>query len=301
MIVGYLRVLITALVMGGIMVVFLKLFPKKHKLIFLIAGLVPAVFIIIRLIQRIVTIDHIGYILHGIPFTLCGLCSFLIPFTVLTKNKVVTNFIYFISLPSTILALAADGTITLPLSNFDFWGFVIPHTMYFVHIGLMMFFKYVKPEIKKLPTVLAAFCVMISIMHILNLLTMWLFPTGDAWTTNYIFTMYPGDRGGPPDYVISPRIILEQAWDILPVRYVYLYLLIPVLAVVCGLLSLPLIKKTTYKRFFGRFKRKKAAMAAGIEEEVDNVVEVDNWGKAENGVDAGEATEVKDQDEGLSE
>lgn len=261
MLFGYFKVLIIAVVLAGAMFVLLKKFPQKHKLIFALFSFLPTVFIIIRFIQRAATVDHMGYILQAVPFTLCGIASILIPVTVLTKSKITANFIYFISFPATVFAIALDNTITMSLLKLDYWCFVVPHTMYFVHIGLMLYFKYIKPEIKKLPLVLASFCVLITVMHGLNLLTAQLFPIEGEFTTNYIYTMYPGDRGGPPDYFIKEFPLLSQAWGIIDIPYLYLYLLIPVLAAVCGVLSLPLIKKSTYKKVFDVFKRKKDTSA----------------------------------------
>lgn len=270
MLLGYLKVLLIAIILAGIMFVFLKKFPLKHKLIFLLSACVPVIFIVIRFVQRITTLDHAGYILQAIPFTLCGIASILIPLTILTKNKIIANFLYFISFPATVFAIALDNTITLSLSNVDYWSFVVPHTMYFVHIGLMLYFKYIKPEIKKLPFVLIAFIILISVMHLLNLLTGRLFPIEGEFTTNYIYTMYPGDRGGPPDYVIKMFPLLKQAWEIISIPYLYLYLLIPVLAAVCGVLSLPLIKRTTYKKLFGVFQHKKQAANDSPKVDKDN-------------------------------
>lgn len=262
MLTGYLKVLLIAIILAGTMFIFLKRFPKKHKLIFLLSACVPIIFIIIRFIQRVTTVDHAGYILQAIPFTLCGIASILIPITILTRNKIIANFLYFISFPATVFAIALDNTITLSLSNIDYWCFVVPHVMYFVHIGLMLYFKYIKPEIKKLPYVLIAFCVLITVMHLLNLLTGFIFPIEGEFTTNYIYTMYPGDRGGPPDYVLKMFPLLQDAWKIISIPYLYLYLLIPVLAAVCGVLSLPLIKKSTYKKLF-RIKSKKQSANTG--------------------------------------
>lgn len=264
---GLLRCIIAGIIIAGSMFLLLKKFKDKQKIIFIIYSFIPLVFLMIRFVYRFTISDHLGFLLHGLPLTLCGIAAVLIPITAITKNKIIANFLYFVSMPATIFALVLDNSSAEPLNSIAFWCFTIPHVTYPIVIVMMMAFKYIKAEIKKLPFVLVSFLVLITVMHLVNLTITAIWPTaGDPYTTNFVYTMYPGDRDGPPDYPDYPLKkfnLLKQAWELSgSTPYFYLYFLIPILIAVWLVLSLPLIKKQTYRKFFLKLPILKSRFAA---------------------------------------
>ncbi|MCL2177570.1 MAG: YwaF family protein [Firmicutes bacterium] len=248
------RVYLFAVILAASFIALLHYFPKHRRLTIISFSFVSIIVLVVRFIVRIFEYpDHLDFILKGLPFHISGLSAILIPIMVITKSKILFNFVYYICLPAGILPLFLDPTGTNPV-DLEWLGFVVPHLLYAIIPIVLIAYKEFRPHYKMLLLVLPSFIIALTGIHGLNHLFAAIYPVEGYPTTNFFFSRYPGEQfiwHQLPDAVYEGSYFVWSEYPILSHiyhftgwgEYFYLFGLIPLLAVLWGLLSIPTIIK----------------------------------------------------------
>jgi len=185
---------------------------KRFKILRGLAVLVPCVYIsrfIVFLLLDVFVEPQMPFA-DRLPFHLCTLSAVIvIPLAVLSKNKVLLNFVYSISLPGTVGAMLTPAMSYYGRYTFFSWQvvfFYIDHGLMALVAILCVVSGYFRPEPRQIPRVLAVFGTYAAVIYAAN----------KAFNQNYLFLNYP-DEGtvmamfaghfGNPGY-IAPLVAL---------------------------------------------------------------------------------------------
>ena len=155
-------------------------------------------------------------IYYDLPLQLCSINAILLPFLVVTNNKVLGNVM-------PIMAVGAFGASILnfgcdySIFSFDFFFYYFPHLMEAFIPWLLVLFGKIKPELKYIWKSVFLIFVFYNFAYIINLI---IIKYTDA-TPNYMFCIRPENK------------ILEILWNICPYEYWYMYLTLPIIIVLC--------------------------------------------------------------------
>jgi len=180
---------------------------KRYKILRALAVLVPCVYtsrFIVFLLLDLFVEPQMPFA-DRLPFHLCTLSAVvIIPLAVLSKNKVLLNFVYAISLPGAVGAMLTPAMSYYGQYAFFSWQvvfFYIDHGLMALVAILCVASGYFHPEPKQIPRVLAFFSVYAAVIFAVN----------KAFNQNYLFLNYP-DEGtvmamfavyfGNPGYII---------------------------------------------------------------------------------------------------
>lgn len=248
----YIYILVFAIFFLAIVLLSHKLNSKHTGTVLTVLSFLPISLIIVRLITRY---GDIANFLQGLPLQMCGIAAILLPIISVTKNKLLFNFVYFFSLPGTVLAMALDSTASLSFTDIEMWCFFVPHTLYLVVPLAMILTGYLRPQGKYIKWIFLMVIGFITIAHFTNLIINKI--VGDM-TVNFVFTLFPGDSvAATGEFVELP--ILSQLFHLSgDTPYFYLYLIMPLLLLVFVLLYLPFISKAKYRAFFSRLLGRKS-------------------------------------------
>jgi len=180
---------------------------KRRKILRTLAVLVPCVYIsrfIVFLLLDIFVEPQMPFA-DRLPFHLCTLSAvIIIPLAVLSKNKLLLNFVYAVSLPGT-----AGAMLTPAMSYYGRYAFFSWQVVFFyVDHGLMALVAilcvvsgYFRPEPKQIPRVIVFFSLYAAVIFVVNKIV----------HQNYLFLNYP-DEGtvmamlavyfGNPGYIV---------------------------------------------------------------------------------------------------
>ncbi|MCL2591830.1 MAG: YwaF family protein [Defluviitaleaceae bacterium] len=182
--------------------------------------------------------------IFSLPGHLCGVSSIIIPIAILTKKTFLLNYTYFIALPASLFAIMLNSSVgvTSFVSDLDTYIFWVPHLMYVIVPIYLIAFEGVRPSIKSIPKILLTLIIILTIAHIVNISATWFF---QDYVVNYMYTMGPGDfinavgdgLGERQFHIIG---FLEVFWNLLPVDYIYMLLLLPLVVLVCFVMYIPL-------------------------------------------------------------
>lgn len=151
-----------------------------------------------------------NYIVHGsLPLQMCSLTALLLPVLVFTKNQVVGNLLLLWGLGAGAALVYNVNVAAAPIFGTAFNLYYFPHVMECGIPWLMLLLGKVKKHPKYILATLGITAATYTVVHFINL----------ALDTNYMYSMGP----------TTP--LAQLLWDLLPCRYWYMYLLIPIVAV----------------------------------------------------------------------
>ena len=151
-----------------------------------------------------------NYNVYGsLPLQLCSLNAMLLPVLVLTKNQIIGNLLLLWGLGAGAALVYNVNVAAEPIFGTAFNLYYFPHVMEWGIPWLMLLLGKVKKQPKYILTTLGITAAVYTLVHFINL----------ALGTNYMYSMGP----------TTP--LAQILWDLLPCRYWYMYLLIPMVAV----------------------------------------------------------------------
>jgi len=244
---------------AALLTVALLVWPRHRQVVFMVACWIPLFFVTARVLWRAFGLNgYTGHLqlsttLQGLPLNMCGVASLILPIVAMKRERVplVVSFAYFFSMPGAIVTLVLGNAAPKSMLDPEYWIYFVPHSLYVVVPVAMAVTGFLRPRIKDIPWVILLVAALITVAHLLNLAINAAF---GPLTVNYINTMWPGDM-----------IQATGQWSTFPIMgtlfewtggavYWYLYLLLPILLTLQGLLALPLIP--------GERARKRAARIA---------------------------------------
>ena len=181
--------------------------------------------------------------LEYLPFHLCSLNALVLPFAVFTKNKVLNNLILLWALGAVFALVVNTAQANYEIFSWTFFFYYFPHTME-ISVPLLMFLlKRTKKDLKCiLWTVLITLGALI-IIHFINLginhycvvnnVLDW---AGNVVQVNYMYTLRPENP------------LLQIFYNLVPCKFWYMLLCIPIVLVYLSLVYLPEIIKAVKAR-----------------------------------------------------
>ncbi len=168
-----------------------------------------------------------GQPLLYLPLHLCSLNALLIPFAVLTKNKVLSHLTLVWSLGAMLVLIVNTGQAYYQMFSEAFWVFVCCHTVDVTVPALLFTTGLVEFNIKKAPAVIGTTMAAYTGVHFINLgINKYLASVAAATRTraavkqvNYMYSL--GDEGNAA-FALFKKII--------PFDYWHMYLIAPIIA-----------------------------------------------------------------------
>ena len=172
-----------------------------------------------KTILGILSFSGIVALLHNwirwgdLPLQLCSLTAIFLPILVFTNNDVIGNLLLVWSVGAGLALLYNTNAADAPLFGTEFNLYYFPHVMEFSIPWLMLLLGKVK---KRLSCVLPTLGITIGAYTLVHFANLMLEAAGGSTVyANYMYSM-------------GPTTSLAQAlWDILPCRYWYMYLALP--------------------------------------------------------------------------
>ena len=167
-----------------------------------------------------------GSPLEYLPFHLCSLNAMILPFAVLTKNKILNNLLLLWSIGA-LFALVLNTSVSgAEIFSWVFVFYYFPHVLEFGIPILMFAFKLVKKDVKCIASTMVITAASYTVIHFINLLINnytethnILDYTSSVIKVNYMFSITPENP------------LLELFYSIIPHQYWYMYLSFAVIAV----------------------------------------------------------------------
>ncbi|MBQ9745352.1 MAG: YwaF family protein [Clostridia bacterium] len=198
-----------------------------------------------------------GRPLEYLPLHLCSLNALIIPFAVLTKNKVASHLTLVWSLGAMLVLIVNTGQAYYEMFSEAFWVFVICHAVDVTVPMLLFITGLVEFDIKKAPATVGVTMGAYTAVHFANLaINKYLLETASpvmAYSrtparvpqVNYMYSL--GDEG---------NVFFELFRKIIPYDYWHMYLIAPL--IFAFLFSVHFIQK--------KYKKRKAAAKAEAQE-----------------------------------
>ena len=168
---------------------------------------------------------------ENLPLHLCGMTVFIFPLAMLFKNQMLKSFCYFVSSAGGLMALLIP-TVTflgIPVYHVSALSFYTQHTIVTLFGVLLVSIGMIKPTWKHALGSIGILGGMTVLCHCVNLIIPALGLGGPECDPNYMFTVRA-----------NTNALLSVAYNILPVKLVYLFLFIPVLIVIFLVLLAPI-------------------------------------------------------------
>lgn len=171
-----------------------------------------------------------GSPIEYLPFHMCSINALLLPFTVLTKSKVMGNLTLIWSLGAALALIFNYGQAHYTLDYVTFYFFYVPHTLEFAVPVLCIALKLIKFDFKNIVSTSIITAAIYTAVHFINLgINAYCIENNVVdWAGNVIRVNYMYSLGG------EGNLILETFRSILPYDYWYMYLAFPLIAVYLG-------------------------------------------------------------------
>jgi hypothetical integral membrane protein (TIGR02206 family) len=190
---------------------------KVRRIFIIICAFIIAASECVRMIWVVL---RIGFTVSDtLPLNLCGLMMFFVPAAVITRRKLLMEFIYACGLAGASAALLTPDVSIYPVLHFQYIQSFISHGMIvFVPIFLIAAEGF-RPDYKYIPKVLILLLSMLPFIYVLNLIS----------GSNFFFLMYapPGtlieiyyNIAGYPGYIILLVFTMVVLWTILYLPWV---------------------------------------------------------------------------------
>jgi uncharacterized membrane protein YwaF len=240
----HVAVLCLTVIAGFVFTFIFKNRSRKTKMIFLwVLALTNTAIYFIRTFREC---DEAWFIIwENLPLHLCGMTVFIFPLALLIKNPLLKSFCYFISSAGGLMALLIP-TVTflgLPIYHISALSFYVQHMIITLFGVLLVSLRVIKPTWKSALGSLGVMGVITIFCHLVNVAVPALGLGGPECAPNYMFTVRA-----------DTNALLSLAYGLVPVDLVYLFLFIPLLAVICLVLLAPIY----LPRWIKRAKAKKA-------------------------------------------
>lgn len=227
---------IISLISVPILIILLYLLLRKtNRLVKTIVLLIISLVGIWLLMDELIRTKNI---FSHLPFHMCSMNGFLLPFVILTKNKRIGNM----------LALWCFGALGALIFNFEInalttadirtWTYTIPHMIQFCVPILLILLKHIELDYKLIPSTVILTIFFYTLAHFVNVgLIEYYAKLGQSCWANYMFSIGPGDN-----------IFLLFFWKICPHQYWYMYCIIPLVIILLCILYLKQIIKTILEK-----------------------------------------------------
>ncbi len=165
-----------------------------------------------------------------LPLHMCSVNALLLPFAVLTKNRVLGAVTLFWCLGAALALIVNTGQANFEIMSPTFLFFYIPH-MLEVAVPVLLFTSgLIKFELKAVPLTIIITMLIYTAVHFANLFLNdyaadkgILDRAGNTVSVNYMYSLDP--EGNP---------MLAFFWKLIPYPYWYMYAAIPLIAVYLG-------------------------------------------------------------------
>jgi uncharacterized membrane protein YwaF len=170
-------------------------------------------------------------VLNELPLHLCNMNLILIPVALLTKNKLLMGYTYYVA---TIAAMAAilffdSRYVGVNVMTYSIFVYFFYHAVLVATPILLVMFGLYTPEKSQIINVIILLLCMATVMHGFNL---FMRSTGLCTISNYFYTM--GMEGNP---------VLELLMKLVPIPLVYYFPMIPALNGYAYLITIPFLNK----------------------------------------------------------
>lgn len=183
--------------------------------------------------------------LEYLPLHLCSLNAVILPIAVKTKSKILNNLLLLWSLGALFALVVNHEQGDYEIFSWTFALYYFPH-LFYLGIPILAFqLNLVKKDYKCIVSTLIITFLAYTVIHFVNLLINRIAITnhivdwrGDVISVNYMFSIIPTNP------------LLKFFWEILPYRYWYMLLVLPIVALYLFILYL--------KQIVREFPQKKA-------------------------------------------
>ena len=184
-----------------------------------------------------------------LPFHMCSITAMLLPFAVLTKNKIINNLLLLWSLGALIALVLNQAQANYEIFSWTFVFYYFPHTLE-VGIPILMFaLKLVKKDVRCIGSTLALTLFLYTDVHLINVclnnyataanIVDW---AGNLVKLNYMYSIDPTNP------------VLQMMYNLVPFPYWYMLVATPFILLYLGIVYLPEIIRA--------IKNKKATVSA---------------------------------------
>ena len=182
--------------------------------------------------------------LEYLPFHLCSLTALVLPFAVLTGNRVLNNLLLLWSLGALAALIINTAQANFLLLSPAFLLYYFPHTFEFGLVLLMFLLGRAKKDARCILPTLGITCLAYTVAHFVNLAinayaeaNALINPLGGPLRVNYMFSLVPENP------------LLQLFYHILPLPFWYMFLCIPIAALyLCGVYAPELIRAMRRKK-----------------------------------------------------
>lgn len=220
--VHFLSLLLVAVMGAGLYFLLKKLSTRFQTIVLGILSLSGIAAILFNLLAW-------GSPLEYLPLHLCSLNALFLPITVFSRNKVLGNLLLLWSLGAFIALVLNYSVAQVEIFSAVFLFYYLPHALEFIIPILLVALGHIKLDHRCILTTLGITLAVFTLIHPINLLinsyctaNNLLNPAGQLVQVNYMFTITPDNP------------LLKLFYSVIPARYWYLYLCIPVIAIYLG-------------------------------------------------------------------
>ncbi len=166
-----------------------------------------------------------------LPLHLCSLNALVLPFAVLTRNKTLCNLLLVWSLGALSALVLNYPMAEATLWDWPFLFYYFPHLMEFAIPILLFRLGLVRKDAKCILSTIAISMAVYTLVHFINLAVIAF--VGE--NVNYMFS------------ITADNPFMALLYDMLPLRYWYMYLIVPILAVyLAGIYAPQLFRRKAY-------------------------------------------------------
>ncbi len=175
-----------------------------------------------------------GSPIEYLPFHMCSITAMLLPFAVITKNKVINNLLLLWCVGALIALVLNQAQANFEIFSWTFFFYYFPHTLE-VGIPILMFaLKLTEKKLIYIPTTLALTAAIYTGVHLINV---WLNNYAAAnnivdWAGNIVKLNYM--------YSVDPtNPVLQLMYNLIPHPYWYMFVATPFIVLYLGIVYLP--------------------------------------------------------------
>lgn len=185
-----------------------------------------------------------GSPLEYLPFHMCSINAIILPIAILTKNKYIGNLLILWCVGALIALLLNYQAADYEILSWAFAIYYFPHIFEFGIPILLFVFKIIKLDYKTIPVTLITTFVIYTLVHFINVgLNNYFIKNnivdyaGNIIQVNYMFSYYPSNP------------VLQIFYDIIPYKYFYMLLVLPIIGIILlGIYSPSIIKDYKLKK-----------------------------------------------------
>ena len=175
-----------------------------------------------------------GSPIEYLPFHMCSISAMLLPFAVITRNKVINNLLLLWCLGALIALVLNQAQANFEIFSWTFFFYYFPHTLE-VGIPILMFaLGLVKKEVKYIGSTLVLTLFLYTMVHLLNVLLNNYATANNIvdWAGNVVKLNYM--------YSIDPtNPVLQIMYNLIPHPYWYMMVATPFILLYLTLVYLP--------------------------------------------------------------